>query len=269
VNGASIGTVSAPPYQVFWNTLPLTNGMYQLRAVATDNSGLTAFREVSVSVDDQAPQVAFTAPAASAMVSGAQVGVLANATDDVRVSEVAFFRDSALLGRASSRRGERCSTPAPSPTAPVTLRAEARDGRGNLTTATRTVNVLQWQYTAGARRPGWPVSSDAHLGRVWDLRIVTICTSRTRRGDDPRAPPFVASARRTSRRVWEPAPITIACSRARWRRRRALEREANRHHAVGRAGHLLRRPCVPELPEGASHFVPRPLGHLADRYVGR
>ncbi len=141
VNGASIGTVSAPPYQVFWNTLPLTNGMYQLRAVATDNSGLTAFREVSVSVDDQAPQVAFTAPAASAMVSGAQVGVLANATDDVRVSEVAFFRDSALLGTSLIAPWGAVLDTCSVADGPVTLRAEARDGRGNLTTATRTVNV--------------------------------------------------------------------------------------------------------------------------------
>jgi RHS repeat-associated protein len=98
VDGNSIGTDSSEPFSVSWNSSSVSNANHSLTARATDDAGnQTTSAAVSVTVGNSAaPTTSITAPANNATVSGT-VTVNANASDDVAVTKVEFYADSALL----------------------------------------------------------------------------------------------------------------------------------------------------------------------------
>jgi subtilisin family serine protease len=95
--GQLIGTDTSAPYSVSWSLSGVSNDSHNLYVVATDMTGNSAASAgVSVVVDNAPPAVAITTPASGAKVGGT-ISVSANATDNVGISKVQFYRDSNVL----------------------------------------------------------------------------------------------------------------------------------------------------------------------------
>ncbi len=99
VDGALIATDTASPYGAAWNTSGVAGGNHTAMAKAYDaagNVGTSATVTFSVTQPDTtAPAVSITAPAAGSTVSGT-VTVTASASDNVGVTKVEIYIDSAL-----------------------------------------------------------------------------------------------------------------------------------------------------------------------------
>jgi chitodextrinase len=100
---------TSSPYQVPLNTTLLSNGTYSLTAKAFDAAGnTTTSTPVSIvvnniAIDSTAPVVLISSPAASATVTGATVNLVANATDNVGITAVTFYKsDDTVLGTGTS-----------------------------------------------------------------------------------------------------------------------------------------------------------------------
>ncbi|HEY6962615.1 MAG TPA: invasin domain 3-containing protein [Gaiellaceae bacterium] len=86
-----IGTASSAPFAKAWNTAALSEGLYDVRATATDGGGNTGTDVKTVLVDRTGPTGTLTAPAAGATVGGTNVPLAATATDDASgVASVEF-----------------------------------------------------------------------------------------------------------------------------------------------------------------------------------
>ena len=92
-----LGEDTAAPYEFSWATVPFGN--YELRAVATDNDGLTGESQIDIEVQI-APTISITAPTEGAVVTeGAPVTIEATAADqDGSIIKVEFFQGSNKLG---------------------------------------------------------------------------------------------------------------------------------------------------------------------------
>jgi Concanavalin A-like lectin/glucanases superfamily/Domain of unknown function (DUF1929)/Bacterial Ig domain/Bacterial Ig-like domain/Galactose oxidase, central domain len=125
----------------------LAAGTYRYKVVAADAAGNTGPASgegtATVAADTTPPATSLTAPAAGANVSGANVSVTANASDNRGVTSVQFRLDGNDLGSAdtSAPYSTVWNTTATS-NGNHTLTAVARDAAGNTTTsAPVTVNV--------------------------------------------------------------------------------------------------------------------------------
>ncbi len=99
VDGALLGADGESPYEHLWDTRTLATGQqYALSAIAADLAGNTAADTVRVTVvaDEQAPEVAITTPAGSALA--ATEAITATATDAGGVAVVRFYLDDVLAG---------------------------------------------------------------------------------------------------------------------------------------------------------------------------
>jgi hypothetical protein len=78
-----IATTTSSPYTVGWDTTAVTDGLYDLRVITTDNVGNTSTSTTitNVRVDNTAPAAVVTAPASNAFVSGSTVSLTATSTD--------------------------------------------------------------------------------------------------------------------------------------------------------------------------------------------
>ena len=140
VDGTLKATDDDAPYQYNWDTSGETNGAHTLRAEATDGAGATSFAEITVTVDSEAPVVAITSPADQAAVNGV-VPVAATATDSSGIANVKFFVDGALRTTdTGAPYGFNWNT-APETAGVHTLRAEATDGGGSMSSSEITVTV--------------------------------------------------------------------------------------------------------------------------------
>ncbi len=157
---------TSSPYGVSLDTTTLVNGTHTIRATATDTAGNSAYSQVTVTVDNQAPPVDTTPPTVSlsAPSDGATVSntvtVTADATDNVGVIGVKFYAGSTQVGSedTTSPYGVSWDTTSVANGA-VQLTAVARDAAGNTTTsavATVTVNnVAQtYKYVSGISSTG-------------------------------------------------------------------------------------------------------------------
>jgi len=99
-----LGASTAPPYSYTWANVGA--GSYSFTARATDVNGLiTTSRPVTYTVvNDVAPTVSITSPAAGAVfVQGGPIAIAANAVDsDGTIAKVDFYADGALIGTASA-----------------------------------------------------------------------------------------------------------------------------------------------------------------------
>jgi glucose/arabinose dehydrogenase len=151
VNEVSLGAPDTTlPYSASWNTTALS-GAQILTARATDAAGnATLSAPVTVNVDNVAPTISITAPAASASVSGT-VAVSASAADTTAIVDVQFKVDGVNLGSADASSPYSVSwntTTVGDGTHSLT--AVARDTAGNTTTsAARTVTVSNWAPPSG------------------------------------------------------------------------------------------------------------------------
>jgi hypothetical protein len=142
LDGANLGAEDTTfPYALTWNTMGAGNGTHTLTAVARDAAGNTAAAtSVTVAVDNAAPTVSLTAPAAGAAVRRL-VGVTASAADNLTVAGVQFLLDGSPLGAEDTTAPYSLAwDTAVVGNGPHTLGAVARDTAGN-TTSAATVRV--------------------------------------------------------------------------------------------------------------------------------
>ncbi len=104
-DGSSLGTVTAPPYQLTWT--PLTAGVFSLSARATDNLGKVGTSvpiTVSVESDNNPPVVAITSPTSGAAFElGDAVSIHTDASDpDDNLVRVEFYAGTTFLGEATA-----------------------------------------------------------------------------------------------------------------------------------------------------------------------
>jgi len=144
VDGVQQGTTDmTAPYGTTLNTAAFTNGAHVLRATAYDASGNSAYAEITIIVDNQAPPVDTTAPTVSltAPTDGSTVAgtvtVTANATDDTGVAGVKFYANGTQIGAevTTAPYAVNWSTNATA-NGSVQLTAVARDAAGNSATST-------------------------------------------------------------------------------------------------------------------------------------
>ncbi len=96
-----LATDASAPYSFLW-TSPVA-GSYQIKAVAVDNSNLSASSavvNVTVAGQNKLPSVAITSPAANAsFVAGSPISITASASDtDGSVVKVEFYAGNLLIG---------------------------------------------------------------------------------------------------------------------------------------------------------------------------
>lgn len=98
-NEIPIGTATAEPFEIEWDTRELENGSYSLTADAYDAAGnVGRSRQTIVTLDNDqvAPEVVLTAPADGATLTGV-VALAADATDDRGVTKVEFLVDGDVV----------------------------------------------------------------------------------------------------------------------------------------------------------------------------
>jgi hypothetical protein len=108
VDGALVGSRTAEPFSIDWNTTTVTNGSHTLEARAFDAAGNDASSApVAVSVSNSAPSdtenptVAVSSPAAGSTVTGT-VTIAAHASDNVGVARVEFIVNGTVAGTDTS-----------------------------------------------------------------------------------------------------------------------------------------------------------------------
>lgn len=110
VNGATVASDTTSPFSFSWDSSKTANGTASLQAVAFDaagNAGFSAVAAVTVSnaapgpADTTPPTVAIVSPTNGITVSGT-VTVSANAWDNVGVTRVEFWINSALVTSATA-----------------------------------------------------------------------------------------------------------------------------------------------------------------------
>ncbi len=147
---------TSTPYGVTWDTTAVTDGLYDLRVVTTDNAGntFTSTTIANVRVDNTNPTGAVTAPAAAANVRGSSVSVTSNSADPAvggsasGVANALFQRSPAGAGTWTTIGAADTSTPygVTWDTTAVTdglydLRVVTTDNAGNTFTSTTIANV--------------------------------------------------------------------------------------------------------------------------------
>lgn len=140
VDTATLNT-STGLWEVTWNSGALQNGPVTLTARVYDlagNSVTTAPVPVQV-LDNTAPVVALTAPAAGAIVRGT-VEVAATASDDGVVADVTFLASTTVIGVDAFAPYDMPLKTTDFPDGAVTLVARAKDGAANI--AESTLNVV-------------------------------------------------------------------------------------------------------------------------------
>ncbi len=141
-----VGTVSASPYTWTWNTMVLTNSSHTVSAKAVDNAGnVSTAASVTVTVDNSAPTVTITAPAANAFLKGTAVTISATAPDNTGGSgtnKVEFLVDN-VVKCTDTASPYSCSWNTTTATAGThSLTAKGYDNQNNVGTSTAaTVTV--------------------------------------------------------------------------------------------------------------------------------
>jgi lysophospholipase L1-like esterase len=138
LDGSPLGSaVSSSPGAISWNTATASNASHTIYALATDSYGNAASSTpIAVTVDNLAPSVSITSPAAGATVSGNNVSVIASSADtESGVAIVRFYLDGSLLGQSTASPFTTIWDTTQSANGAHNLSAIATDGVGNATTS--------------------------------------------------------------------------------------------------------------------------------------
>ena len=238
VNGANLGAEdTSAPYSVSWDTTAVGNGPHTLRAIARDaagNSTTSAAVAVTVSNDGGPPNVAVSAPAEGATVSGT-TPVSADASDDIGVVGVQFTLDGANLGAEDTSAPYSVSWDTTAVgNGPHALRAIARDAAGNSATSAAVAVTV----------------SNAPDGGPPNVAVSAPARGRDRLGHHP------GERRRLRRHRRGRGPVHP--------RRGQPGRRGHQRPLLGQLGHHRRR----QRPPHAARDRPRrrrQLGHLGGR----
>ncbi len=205
VDGSNVGpALTASPYNYSLDTTKLSNGTHVVKAVATDTSNNSATSAgVSITVNNAAPPsnsgggtggtppdntppaVSVSSPAPGATlfattVSGTQIPLAANASDNVAVASVQFQVDGQSVGSAITASPYRYNWDSTSvANGPHTVTAVARDSSGNRTTSAGvTVLVSNSNPVVGAggplaaAGPSQPASNYFRVGGAGAARLL-------------------------------------------------------------------------------------------------
>ncbi len=140
LDGSNLGAEDVTsPYSVSWNSTTASNGVHTLTAKARDAAGnTTTSTGVSVTVDNLAPVVNITAPAAGT-VNGS-LTISANASDNNAVVGVQFLVNGINLGSEDLTAPYSISWNTNTVSDSIySLTAKARDVAGNITTSSPVV----------------------------------------------------------------------------------------------------------------------------------
>ncbi len=140
VDGVDMGTDSTSPFSFAWNTTTAINGAHTLRTTARDAAGNWAYAQISVTVDNAAPSVAWSAPASGAFVSGT-APLTASASDNLSVASVVFAVDGTTLVTDASAPYSASWNSATASNGVHLLSATALDMAGNTSHAQLSVTV--------------------------------------------------------------------------------------------------------------------------------
>ena len=141
VNGVLKTTDTSTPYLYSLNAASLASGTYTLMAKAYDaagNVGQSSNVSVKVVNDTTVPAVSLTAPANNSTVSGTTT-ITANASDNVGVSNVEFYRSGVLLTATNVAPYKYSWNTATVADGSYTLTAKAYDNTGNVTQSSNIV----------------------------------------------------------------------------------------------------------------------------------
>ncbi|WP_246043772.1 Ig-like domain-containing protein [Geomonas edaphica] len=149
LNNALLSATNMSPYSYSWDSRGVANGIYTLTAKAYDaagNLGLSQNVTINVSNDLIAPTVSLASPLAGSTLSGT-VAVAANASDNVGVSKVEFYRNNVLQATSTTAPyGYNWDTTTVA-NGSYTLSAKAYDAAGNVNQST-SVGVSVYNATS-------------------------------------------------------------------------------------------------------------------------
>ncbi|MCX7872391.1 MAG: lamin tail domain-containing protein [Verrucomicrobiae bacterium] len=136
-NSNLVGSVSSSPFNFTWTNV--ANGAYQIFAVVTDSTGVSATSAVvNIQVSGAIPpKVSITSPASNAtFTEPANITISATATDqDGTVSLVEFYQGQKKIGEAKSNTSEFSYTWTSVPAGNYVLTAIATDNTGLVSTS--------------------------------------------------------------------------------------------------------------------------------------
>jgi subtilisin family serine protease len=163
-----IGTDGSEPYGMLWATRSVPNGGHTLTARARDLAGnVVSSQPVTVTTanDFVAPVVSLTAPAPGTRVGkNAQVRLIADATDNVGVARVEFYKGSGLIGTSYSAPFDAYTSF--SYTGQYALSARAYDAAGNMATSQEVLVTVVNETTPPTVALTEPVSGTTLGGTV-------------------------------------------------------------------------------------------------------
>ncbi|WP_136526864.1 Ig-like domain-containing protein [Geomonas ferrireducens] len=144
LNNVLLSATNMSPYAYAWNSKNVANGVYTLTAKAYDaagNLGLSQALTINVSNDLTAPSVSLASPLSGSTVSGT-VAVTANASDNVGVSKVEFYRNNVLQATVATAPYSYNWDTKTVTNGSYTLTAKAYDAAGNVSVSqSSSVNV--------------------------------------------------------------------------------------------------------------------------------
>ena len=131
----TIAVVNTPPFTSNLNTALLTDGLYDLHAIASDGTHVVTSNVVTTRVDNTSPTGSVTTPTAGAKVGGPSATLGANPSDlGSGVATVEFRVDGTPVGTVSAAPWLLSWDPSSTPSGAHTIDAVVTDAAGNSTT---------------------------------------------------------------------------------------------------------------------------------------
>ena len=161
----AISVDSTPPFSAALDTTLLTDGLYDLRAVAGDGANVVTSNVVTTRIDNTAPTGVVSSPAAGATVAGAGVLLGASPADGGSgVATVEFRLDGASIGTVTSAPWQRTWDSSTTSSGAHTIDAIVTDAAGNsTTTAGVPITVDSTPPTVTLADPGALLSGNVTL----------------------------------------------------------------------------------------------------------
>ena len=140
VDGQALGADTSAPYTFTWNTAALADGAHTLRAVAQDSAGNGADTSITVTVtnaaDATSPTVTIISPVDGATVTGVNVSVVVNASDNRGVTKVELYVDGVMKASSTSSPFTTKWNIRKASAGPHALQCKAYDAAGNVGVST-------------------------------------------------------------------------------------------------------------------------------------
>jgi len=128
----TIGVDTTPPFTASLDTTLVPDGLYDLRAIATDGAHAVTSNVVTTRVDNTAPTGSVTAPAAGATIGGPSATLKANPSDGGSgVATVQFRVDGTPVGTVTSLPWTLAWDATSTPSGAHTIDAVVTDAAGN------------------------------------------------------------------------------------------------------------------------------------------